>query len=156
MRRHNSLFNINSARQSKLYHKDSCPNHILLSNSVNGSQLTHSQHVNDNYYDLQSQYDNDSVDDLYIPTPPSDSSYTNTQISINSHSMSLSPSHLSQISLPFTNLSIHSNSLEISPPRLKLLYLYLLQQSYQLNILYCLHLQSYLLNVMKIILHNYL
>ena len=113
----NRAININSSRLNKLYHKDSCPDHSLLSNSINGSQLTGSQHINDVYDDLHYEFDNDSEDDsLFIPTPPSDfdSSYSNTQNSNNCLSMSSSPT---QPSPPFNNLSPPcSNSHELSPP----------------------------------------
>ena len=107
--------NINSSRQNNLYHKDSCPDHILLSNSISGSQLIGSQHINDDYDDMHYEYDNDSEEDLFVPTPPSDSdsSHSNTQNSNNYHSMSLSPT---QPSPPFNNLSLHCKSHELSPP----------------------------------------
>jgi hypothetical protein len=112
----NRAININSSRLNKLYHKDSCPDHILLSNSINGSQLTGSQHINDVYDDMHYEFDNDSEDEsLFIPTPPSDydSSNSNTQHSNNCLSMS-SPT---QPSPPFHNLSPpFSNSHELSHP----------------------------------------
>ena len=61
------VFNINEISDIELYHKDSCPDHILLSNSINGSQLTGSQHINDVYDDIHYEYDNDSEEDLFIP-----------------------------------------------------------------------------------------
>ena len=62
----NRAININSSRLNKLYHKDSCPDHILLSNSINGSQLTGSQHINDVYDDMHYEYDNDSEEDCSL------------------------------------------------------------------------------------------
>ena len=67
----NSAISINSSRLNKLYrNKDSCPDHILLSNSINGSQLTGSQHSHVVYDDMHYEYDNDSEEDLFVPTPP--------------------------------------------------------------------------------------
>ena len=62
------------------------------------------------------EFDNDSEEDLFIPTPPSDydSSHSNTQHSNNCLSMSSSPT---QLSPPFHNLSPpFSNSHELSHP----------------------------------------
>jgi hypothetical protein len=101
----NRAININASRQSKIYHKDSCPDHIHLSNSIDGSQLTHSQLLDNSYayHDIDISHDNYGCDDeidLFIPTPIDHSSNSNTQDT----NMSSLPSHPSS---PLNNSSYH-------------------------------------------------
>ena len=133
------VININSSRLNKLYHNDSCPDHILVSNSINGTQLTGSQHINDDYNDMHYEYDNDSEEDLFVPTPP--------LILIR-----LIPILKTQI----TPIPCHYHLLNYLHLLITYLFIVILLNYHPLQLLFYLHLQPYHLNNTTLILNDHL
>ena len=58
---------VNGRLQNKLYHKDSCPEHIHLADSINGTQINHFQSSSHDH-DISFAEFNTDCDNPYIPS----------------------------------------------------------------------------------------
>ena len=115
---------VNGRLQNRLYHKDSCPEHIVLADSINGTQFNHFQ-SSPHDHDISFAEFNTECDNSYIPSSiHSYNDFTTSDIHItssnfhDSHSPLHDPSNSPISSISDSTHSSHSpvhNSHNTSP-----------------------------------------
>ena len=85
---------VNGRLQNRLYHKDSCPEHIVLADSINGTQFNHFQ-SSPHDHDISFAEFNTECDNSYIPSSiHSYNDFTTSDIHITSSNSHDGPSPL--------------------------------------------------------------